>query len=189
MLTNLKSYIKIAFKAICLLTLLLMLGTCERDDICPEDVPTTPRLILEFFDVSDQSATKNVPAFYAQGIDNENPLSGYSGGSAINTVELPLRTDQNETQYRLIRNYDVNDNGTPNDTTDDFITGNEDIITITYNTEQEYVSRACGFKTVFKNVLVTLDTTDTDRWIDLIQSVNDNQSIEDETTTHFNFFH
>ena len=68
-------------------------------------------------------------------------------------------------------------------------TGNEDIITITYNTEQEYVSRACGFKTVFKNVLITLDDTDTDRWIDLIQSVDDNQTIEDETTTHFNFFH
>ena len=181
----LKSYVR----PILVMLIFLMTTTCERDDICPEEVPTTPRLILEFFDVSNQENLKNVPSFFAQGVGNDFALPGFVGGSAINKVELPLKTDESSTSYRFVRDYQINDNGTPDDTSDDFATGNEDIITISYNLENEYVSRACGFKTVYRNVLVTVDDTDTDRWIFLVESVDDNQSIEDETTTHFKFFH
>lgn len=175
---------------ICLLMANFMLLGCERDDICPEDISTTPRLILEFFDVSNQENNKNVPRLFVQGVGNTVPLSDYDGDAAASTVELPLKTDENFTTFRFIRDYVVNDNGTPNDTSDDFIAGNEDFITINYITENVYVSRACGFKTIYRSVSVEFGEEDiADRWIRIIQAVNDNQSIEDETTTHFKFFH
>ncbi|WP_323789697.1 DUF6452 family protein [Psychroserpens sp.] len=164
--------------------------SCERDDICPEDVPTTPRLILEFFDISNQDNKKNVTKLFIQGVDNIAPLSGYLGDTNENTVELPLKTDDNTTSFRFIRDYAINDNGTPDDTSDDFQTGNEDIIIINYTAENVYVSRACGYKTIYKAVSVQFGEVNvTDRWIVLAQPLTDNQSIEDETTIHFKFFH
>lgn len=171
---------------------LLIVSTisCERDDICPEDVSTTPRLILEFYDVSNQENKKTVTRLFVQGIDNAAALPGYSGTSNVNKVELPLKTDENSTSFRFIKDYAIDDNGTPDDTSDDFVTGNEDIIIVNYIRENVYVSRACGYKTIFKNVNIQFgDENVTDRWISLALPVNDNQSIEDETTTHFNFFH
>lgn len=165
------------------------LSTCERDDICPEDVPTTPRLIVEFYDLLNQENLKNVPNLYIQGIGNDLPLSNFSGNSAESSIELPLKTDANSTQFRFISDYAIDDNGTPDDTSDDFVTGNEDLITINYITEIEYVSRACGFKTTYRAVNIEFDPDDMDRWILLAQTLNDNQLIEDETTTHFKFFH
>ena len=82
----------------------------------------------------------------------------------------------------------INDNGTPDNPDDDFTEGNEDIISISYSTESIYVSRACGYKTVFRNVTLTVNN-DADNWIKLKESLTDNQSIEDETTTHFNLYH
>ena len=170
--------------------LIVTLSTCERDDICPEDVPTTPRLILKFYDVSNQENTKVVPNLFIQGVDNNEALTGFTGTSNITEVQLPLKTNENSTSFRFIKDYAINDNGTPNDTSDDFITGNEDIITINYNTKNVYVSRACGFKTIYKTVNIQFGEENiTDRWITLAQPLNDNQSIEDETTIHFNFFH
>ena len=169
--------------------LLATVCTCERDDICPEDVPTTPRLILEFFDVSNQENNKNVPNLRIQGVGNDEALSDYTGSSTVSEVELPLKTDESSTSFSFRRDYAIDDNGTPGDTSDDFVTGNEDIITINYITENVYVSRACGYKTIYKTVNIQFDLDDMDRWIVLAQPLNDNQSIEDETTTHFNFFH
>jgi len=175
------------------LSLLTLIGfltinlSCERDDICPESTPTTPKLIIEFYNNADPENLKAVPRLRVQGINNSEVLPGYN---AVNTtsLELPLRTDTTATQYKLHNNYSINDNGTPNNTSDDFANGNEDIITIKYSTEQVFVSRACGYKTIFNNVSLTIEP-DNNNWILSRQSVNDIQSVEDETTTHFNIFH
>lgn len=171
------------------LLLALSVLTCERDDICPEDVPTTPRMIIEFFDISDQEVVKDVPNLRVQGIGNLLPLSNFIGNSAESLVELPLKTNENSTQFSFIKDYAIDDNGTPDDDSDDVVTGNEDIITINYAPETEYVSRACGFKTIYKAVSIEFDASDTDRWILLTESVVNNQLIEDESTTHFKFYH
>ena len=160
---------------------------CERDDICPESTSTTPRVILELFDFANQENSKNVIGLRVQGINNANVLAGYNVVST-NKLILPLRTDTTATQYKLHKEYTYSDNGTPNDSSDDVIGGNEDIITIKYTTELVFVSRACGYKTVFKNVSLTI-VPDTNNWIKSRQSVTDNQSVEDETATHFNIFH
>ena len=176
-------------KITALLLLFLTLSSCERDDICDEGKLTTPRLVIDFKDLINPESPKNVFGFRAEDADDTTHYLDDYNDITTNTVILPLKTNEDTTQFALYKDYnEVDDNGTPDDETDDIDLTNRDVITITYAREEIYVSRACGYKTIFKNVLITLED-DGDNWIQLIQSVNDNQSIEDETTTHFNILH
>ena len=151
---------------------------CEPDDICAASTPTTPNLIIRFYDILNQDSKKNVFNLKVQGLGNDNPLTDYNVVTT-DSIVLPLKTDANTTQYSLHKEYsNVND----------VIGGNEDIITINYSTEQVYVSRACGYKTIFKNVTLTINN-DGDNWIQSKESINDNQSVEDEKAAHFKLFH
>ncbi|MBD0831772.1 DUF6452 family protein [Aestuariibaculum sediminum] len=178
-------------KIISLLVLTLLTGInigCERDDLCPGSTPTTPNLIVDFYDVNNQESKKKVVNLAVSGIDDDgNPLPISTTGS-VTQLALPLKTYENTTQFIIFNNFSVNDNGTPDDTSDDFPNGNPDLITINYSREEVFVSRACGYKTIFKNVTLTVES-DNDNWIKARQPLNDNQSVEDETTTHFNIFH
>ncbi|MFD1162420.1 DUF6452 family protein [Hwangdonia seohaensis] len=178
------------FKYLFLPIMVLVIGitaSCERDDICPESTSTTPSLIIDAFDIDNQEDVKNVFDLVVAGIGNNSVLPGYAITRTANLI-LPLKTTEDTTQYVLINEATINDNGTPDDTTDDFYDGNQDIITISYTREEVFVSRACGYKTIFKDVEVVVET-DSDNWIQLIQPVNNPQSVEDETATHFNLFH
>ncbi|MFC5195839.1 DUF6452 family protein [Bizionia hallyeonensis] len=170
---------------ICCITL-----SCERDDICTLDTVTTPRLTISFYNIEnpEQQNPRNVAKCRVQGIGNDETLPDLDGTRDKQVILLPLKTTENSTSYSIYKNYKLNNNNTPDNPDDDFITGNEDIITISYVTEEVYVSRACGFKTVFKNISITVED-DGDKWIKIIQSVNDNQTIENEYTTNYNIYH
>ncbi|NMH86088.1 DUF6452 family protein [Flavivirga algicola] len=161
--------------------------SCERDDICPDSTPTTPRLIIDLLDNNNTDNKKRVFDLVAIGVDNEFVLPDYNFSNTDNLV-LPLKTDENTTQYILVKEATVNDAGTPDDTTDDFIDGNQDTITINYSRKEVYVSRACGYKTIFENVTLTIEP-DADNWILTRQPLTDNQSVEDEAAAHFTMSH
>lgn len=177
-------YLKILIIPLILIAVLSI--SCERDDICAESTATTPSVIIDVYDFDDQESKKNVINLVISGVDNDAILSDYELVSSNNIV-LPLKTTENTTQYTLIKEASVNDNGTPDDSTDDFYDGDYDTLTINYSRKEVFVSRACGYKTIFENVTLTLD--DTDNWILSQQPINSNQSVEDETTTHFNIYH
>ena len=179
-------YFKILFIPVILLIVVITIS-CERDDICPESTSTTPNLIIDLYDYSNQDSSKNVFDLVVIGVDNDDVLTDYEIVTTSQLV-LPLKTTDNTTQYRLIEDYEVNDNDTPDDDSDDYAEGNEDIITINYSRTEVYVSRACGYKTIFENVTVQFESDD-DNWIESIEPLNANQSVEDETETHFNLFH
>ena len=167
-------------KIILVVLLSASLMTCERDDLCPEATPTTPSMLVGFFNNEVPESPKNVFDLVVAGIDNDTSLPGYTLVDTDNII-LPLKTDTNQTQYVLISDTVVDSDG--------IITGgNDDIITITYTREDVYVSRACGYKTIFKNVNVTVEP-DTDNWIQVAIPINDNLTIEDETTIHYFFYH
>ena len=177
-------------KKIILLVLVVILSlyvSCERDDICPESTSTTPNLIIDVFDFDSQEDKKNIFNLVIAGVDNEAILPGYSFVSSNNLI-LPLKTDANNTQFILVKEASIDDNGTPDDSTDDIIIGNYDTISINYSRTNIFVSRACGYKTIFENVTLTI-VDDGDNWILSQQPLNPNQSVEDETTAHFNIFH
>lgn len=171
------------------LLLICLAFSCERDDICDSD-NTTPRLYLAFYNIEnpEELNPKNVTKFRVQGVGNDETLPDLDGTLNKQEILLPLKTTEGITEYKLHKNYTYSDNGTPDDTSDDVIGGNEDIITIEYTTEQVYISRACGFKTVFKNIRISV-VDDGNLWIQNYRSVNDNQIVENEYAPHFILFH
>ena len=181
-------YFKILIIPIFLIAILSI--SCERDDICPDSTPTTPRLIIDLYNSESPENKKNVFDLVVAGVDNDFILSDYNFKDT-NQIILPLKTDDNTTEYILIKEAFINDNDTPDVATDDYVDGNTDIITINYSREQVYVSRACGYKTIFKNVTISLDDDDIDddEWIVSQQPLNPNQSVENEDETHFNILH
>lgn len=178
------------FKYLILTTITIIIGvnlSCERDDICPESTITTPKLIIDAYDTLNPDNKKNVSGLLIVGVDNDEALPGYTITST-SSIKLPLRSDANVTQYILIKEATINDNGTPNDTSDDTIDGNYDTITINYLREEVYVSRACGYKTIFNNVNLTIET-DSDNWIKSRIPLIEDNIVDNETETHFNIFH
>tara|TARA_R110002012_G_scaffold270484_2_gene454894 strand:- start:715 stop:1269 length:555 start_codon:yes stop_codon:yes gene_type:complete len=175
-----------------LLCCFFIVTTCEKDDICANSTPTTPRMVVSFKDIVVRENLKTVNNFRAQGVGNDAVLTGFNNVD-VSEVILPLKIDvpniEITTQYELSKDVnEVDDNGTPNDPSDDIELVNSDIITITYIVREIYVSPACGYKVQFENVSITIEP-DADNWILLSEPENDNLIITDETITHYNLFH
>ena len=170
---------KIKFILIPVLIVFVAILSCEKDDICSNDTSTTARLYIQFYDSANTENLKNVFKLRVQGVGNEEVLSDYNIVTA-NNVYLPLKTTENTTQFILHNNYAIDASAV--------VTGNRDTITISYNTKLEYVSKACGYKTVFENVTIHIED-DVDNWIDFITPTTDNEPISNEDEAHFNLFH
>ncbi len=154
---------------------------CEPDDICENGTPTTPRLFIEFYDNDSPSTKKRVTDLKViadgetDGIvfseSDDDSRYRYTGTE----IKIPLKTNQNVTTYSLIL-YDENE-------IVDLI--NTDKIEINYTHNDLYISRACGYKTLFKlkeKTPINQQTIaqDPDRWIKEItiqeyNILNDNQ--------------
>ncbi len=172
-----------------ILLLCISLLSCERDDICSEDTATTPRLIVEFRDILDADMLKSVPSLTLFGEGLDEATRSIVNNTNTNTVSLPLLvgTEGVETTTRFImrRDADLDLDSDPN------TNSNEDILEITYVPEFVYVSRACGFKSVFNNLRVTI-VPDGDNWAlltDFPNSNTDNINVENETATHLHILH
>lgn len=162
--------------------------SCERDDICAETTATTPKLILRLYDITSQEDTKNVNGLKVTGFGDNNEELEISDLNVVNTdsINLPLRTDADVTKFTFHKEYAVDDNDTPDDVSDDFETGNPDIVTIQCVREDIFVSRACGYKTIFKELIISVED-DGDKWIinsDIINSI-----VENENSAHVKIFH
>ncbi|WP_400080143.1 DUF6452 family protein [Winogradskyella sp. R77965] len=171
------------------LVILTTLQNCERDDICAESTPTTPRLLIEFYDATSPDDLKNVPrlTIYGEGLLNEPPQGSSDEtivyNSNTSSAELPLIIDaEEETVTRYILEQDTNLRLDEDTTTD----SNIDIIEINYTTKFVYVSRACGYKSIFNELRVVREN-DTDNWISNIEIVE--TIIENENTVHVRIFH
>lgn len=142
-------------KILLLLIIAASFSGCEKDDICIDE--TTPRLIVEFYDVSNPTLAKNVVNLKVKGVNNALELGVFN---AVNKVELPLDITQDTTKYSLILN-STGSLGTPN----------EDFLEFNYTRQDVFVSRACGFKTIFtlnpspNGVIVTDSATPDLFWI------------------------
>lgn len=144
--------------------------SCEKDDLCDEKTPTTPRMIIEFFDDNNPSETKNVVNL---GIIAEGETEGllFNG---VSKIQVPLKTTAEITKYSFVL-----DSQNPV-----IALQNEDKIEINYTHKDEFISRACGFKTLFtlKNPNGIIEATDPDptEWIQQILIQKHNILNEDE---------
>ena len=161
-------------KIVLLLLLTITFSSCEKDDICAEE--TTPRLVLEFYDISNPSNLKNVLNLKVTG-EGQSELGTYNG---VNKVELPLDITNDITKYSLILN-SASSTG-----------ANEDFLQFNYTRQNVFVSRACGYKTIFElnatpnGVIKTDSTTPDGFWIQDINIVT--TKIETENETHIKIY-
>ena len=130
------------------------LWNCEKDDICEEGTPTTPRMIVEFYDNLNPTVKKTVTNL---GIVADGMTTGilFNG---VSKIQVPLQTTTDITKYSFI--YDSQNV--------DLSLRNEDKITLNYTRNDAFISRACGYKTLFTlldNPNGIVKTIDTDNWI------------------------
>jgi len=136
---------------------LIVIFSCEKDDICPETTQTTPRLVIEFYDLTNPDVLLQVPGLYALGLSTDGieiPINNEIV-TTRSSIELPLKTDDTETEFILYKSYDI---------VDGEVIGNPDRIKVTYESENVYVSRACGYKTTF-DIQAFAITADSDPWM------------------------
>ena len=172
-----------------LIVISFVFAACEKDDICDATTSTTPRLVIDFYDnnnISLKRYTTNLK-IVGDGMSDEDYLPNLSGGTIWNdtVVYLPLRVNENATKYNLILNSDTDD------TTIEFT----DVLEINYTRSDVYVSRACGFKTLFnlygdplQDPFVLNNTPDvtSGTWIKNIQVIQ--SQINDENEAHIKIF-
>lgn len=143
---------------------------CEKDDICDANTATTPKIVISFYDKNDTAELKKVTQLKVIG----EGATSYYLFDEVSEIKLPLQTDSDATQFSFQLN------------SDDETTVNEDLITFNYQTTDVFVSRACGFKTVFNLTETTpyilLDNATIDGfWVDSISVETPNILTENET--------
>lgn len=142
-----------------ILLTVLAITSCEKDDICIDT--TTPQLIISFYDSEDTLSLKQLTGTYIWA-DQKDSL--YSGES-IDSIAIPLNFIENSTKY--------------------IITNNEvlDTLVFSYTRQDDFMSRSCGYKTIFEN----LEIENTKNWID--STVINHSTIENETAAHISIYH
>ena len=151
---------------------------CEKDDLCAETTPTTPRVVIQFYNNAIPTELKPVTDLVIKELSTGDTLISNEAATGINkflfntsTVSVPLRTDALETKFNFI----LNNGGTGEAT---------DVLTFTYTKKDTYISRACGYKTTFE--ITNPTAISTTNWI---QSVTvENVKIENEDETHIKIY-
>lgn len=152
----------------------ISLWNCEKDDICEDGTPTTPRMIIEFYDNNNPTAKKTVTnlAVVAQDITDTLLFNG------VSKIEIPLKTNAENVSFNFVH-----------DSKNEIVSlRNTDGVIANYTHNDVFISRACGYKTVFTlNDPDGLDfTADSDNWIKEIAIQNHN--ILNENEVHVKIF-
>lgn len=156
---------KVIQRIFCTLLVLYTLQSCQYNDICTAEVPSTPKLRIEFHDQERPGLLKAAENFNVRALGD----TAYYFSAPINdtTVAIPLRTDKKETAYELIFHQG------------DSLQTKRDTLIFTYNTDEVFISRACGFKSIFTDFEVNYNPT-SKGWIKNIQIADTTKRITDD---------
>ena len=131
----------------------LGLSACERDDFCT-GTSATPQLILRFYDKDDTSEFKRPDRLSIIAEGKTDSLYTSTVEESLDSIALPLDVNAMRTTYILKMN-DVDGNIANNKLA---------TLTVEYDTAEEFVSRPCGFRIVFNDVVVS----EAGDWVDSI---------------------
>ncbi|HET8838293.1 MAG TPA: DUF6452 family protein [Flavobacteriaceae bacterium] len=152
--------------------------SCQKDDICPETAETTPMLIIRFYDFEDQTKLKK--AIGLNLIAEGQTDSLFTDAQTTDSIAIPLKTFQNYTHYQFI----VHIGEEPNTQ----LPTNADTLQFSYFPEEEYLNKACGFKTEFLDFnALKVSEPNGENWIKNI--IVEQTKIENETGAHLSIFH
>ncbi|WP_340067013.1 DUF6452 family protein [Ascidiimonas aurantiaca] len=160
-----------------LLSLFLWISGCQRDDLCGEANPTTPRLIITFNDAANPEERKDATSLKVVGEGFDNAVPGLDRVTT-DSIAIPLRSLSQETSYIFILNSEDNDQGVE--------TGNRDTLRFNYSTKEVFLSRACGVVANFED-LGESTITDADNWIQSVLILS--TLVTNENETHVQILH
>ena len=127
-----------------LLLLILVTPSCEKDDICGADTPTTPRLVVEFYDNTNVLKAVTNLKVIAEGQENGivfNPtgtdVTRYL--TSARKISIPLDTSADTIKYQFILNAASPDPGLIY----------TDTLQFNYSRQTVFISRACGYNVVY----------------------------------------
>ncbi|WNW02197.1 DUF6452 family protein [Tenacibaculum sp. HL-MS23] len=158
-----KKYLFIIF--ICLIGI----SSCEKDDFCVQD-SITPNLVLRFYDKDDVFQLKQVERF---SIIAQGKTDSLFTNRTTDSIAIPLNSLSEETVYTLKMN-NIDGSKATNQTA---------TLTIKYDSEDDYISRSCGFRVVFKDV--NLEHTG---WINNL-STSTISNINNQTNAHVQVYY
>ena len=141
---------------------LTTLLSCEKDDICVEE--NTPSLIISFYDNDDHEQLKKLTNSYIWVVGMDS-LNNYNNNS-LDSIAVPLNLSENATKY-IVENNAI-----------------KDTIEFNYSRKDTFISRSCGYITIFENLAIGNNST---HWIKDTEILN--ATIENETFTHINIYH
>lgn len=107
----------------------MFLFNCEKDDICLQGTPGTPRLIIRFFDYNEITIPKSLSNVTIKALSRDEDYTVFSGDS----LAIPLKLISNSTIYTFAY---LNDLGNQEKV---------DTLKFNYKREDYYINRACGF--------------------------------------------
>ena len=142
--------------------------SCESDDICDHTV-NTPRLVVRFYNANNTRTPMSIANLTIYGEGNNTPLVS---SATLDSIALPLRL-QNPTTYL----FQTVVSGTITSTA---------TLTLTYNTEETFVSKACGFKTTYNTLSATIQDANTS-WLKGVTIKNN--TIDNEKKAHIHLYH
>ena len=166
-----------------------IIAACQPDDICAVDgTLATPNLIITFYDslylskdsiITDSTPKKGVSDFAYKGLKNDSIILI----SQIDSIKIPLDTEESGSNFLFISEFRGNVN-------EKIITnGNIDTVLFSYDRNDVYINRSCGFRATF--LFTGADsislTKDNDNWIKKIIVLQN--SITNEFETHLRIFH
>ena len=145
--------------SIVLSLIILLTNGCEKDDFCIEEV--TPNLILRFYDVTNPSNTLAADGLtiWPEGRDS------IVVNQTLDSIAIPLDVNNEQTIYNFSSGAAI------------------DQITIYYTVNEIFVSRSCGYKAEFSNLLAI----PTNSWIEYIEQLT--TTFENESAAHIQIYH
>jgi len=144
------------------LLFLTSLSACEKDDVCLEK--GTPKLIIKFFDAQQTTLVKKIDNLSLIAL----PLTDTLVFKNVDSVAIPLNVNENNCVFKMIKG------------------NNSDKVQFEYTTEEVFISKSCGYKSIFHNLQIDV-TPDTDNWIKSIDIIKHNIIID--TVYHVKIFH
>ena len=143
--------------------LLLTNSSCEKDDVCLE--PPTPKLMIKFYDFQNPLNEKEVENLSIVVLPENDTI--YKN-LTTNELSLQLNVNQDFSKFLFIKDQ------------------NTDTLTFTYERHPVFVSKTCGYKTVFEQFSTQL-SSDNDLWIKNIEVIT--PTVNTDTLTHVKIFH
>ena len=153
------------------LTTIVLIFSCEPDDICLSSTEDTPRLIIGFYEINTNKL-KEVENLKIQGIGNDQVYIH----ETIDSIGIPLKNKEHLTSFNLTKDFIQDKPGS----------GNNDKIFINHDSNFIYLSRACGYINNYEINNVVIEN-DNENWI--LNSQISSSKIKDEKSIHIKIYH